>query len=154
MKNLLPAMLLLILFGCADKTDTNERKDGFTPVLKTREDSLFHEVMQGHDVGMAKMGKLSRYTRYTRRAIDSLNQLSAGKSDKQLLQKYSAMLEKFVQADDEMSNWMVNFKVDTLKSDVNAREAYLLSEKIKVERVRDLILESERIGDSVFKKVQ
>ena len=54
------ALISLSLFALAcnneaSSGDTTDRKNGFPPGPKTREDSLFHEVMQGHDAGMAKM---------------------------------------------------------------------------------------------------
>jgi hypothetical protein len=152
MKTFFTCILILGLFGCGSEEAEQERKDGYTPVLETREDSLFHDVMEGHDEGMAKMGKLMRYQRFTRGAIDSLNRLPNAKADPGLIDRYSEILQQLVLADDAMNRWMGNFKADTLKDNIPARERYLLSEKLKVEQVRDLILEAERVGDSAFSK--
>lgn len=152
MKTIFTCALLLCLYGCETRDHEKERKDGYTAILETREDSLFHDVMEGHDKGMAKMGKLMRYQRFTRRAIDSLNQLPKAVVDAGLIDRYSQMLQQFVQADDAMYQWMGNFKADTLKDNMPARERYLLMEKSKVEQVRNLILDAEQVGDSAFIK--
>lgn len=152
MKTILACALVFSLFGCGSTEPEQERKDGYTPILETREDSLFHDVMEGHDKGMAKMGKLMRYQRFTRRAMDSLNQLPKGNIDPALIDRYSLMLQQFVQADDAMNQWMGSFKADTLKDNIPARERYLLMEKLKVEQVRDLILDAEKVGDSAFRQ--
>ncbi len=155
MNTIIPALaglLIVMMTSCNQDPGKEERTNGYTRELKTREDSLFHDVMEGHDLGMAKMGKLNRYIRYTRTAIDSLNKLPKGNPE--LTGRYSSMLQEFVQADDAMSDWMGNFRLDTLKDNKEAREAYLLSEKIKVEKVRDLILHAEKTGDSAYAKKQ
>lgn len=152
MKTIFACVLILGLLGCGSEEQGPERKDGFTPVLETREDSLFHDVMEGHDEGMAKMGKLMRYQRFTRASIDSLNQLPNEKVSPGVIGRYSQLLQKLVLADDAMNQWMGNFKADTLKDNIPARERYLLSEKLKVEQVRDLILDAERIGDSAYSR--
>lgn len=145
MKNALIAIVLISLLSCKEKQEERVRTDGFTPILKTAEDSLYHEVMEGHDVGMAKMGKISKYLRETGRIIDSIKALPANDAAKKQLGQYEALQKELQQADDDMSNWMLNFKADTLERKPE-RKAYLESEKVKVQKVKERILRAVENG--------
>ena len=60
---------------CDDRPEKSERTDGFTPVLNSKEDSLYHDVMEGHDIGMAKMGTLKKQLNRVSHELDSINKL-------------------------------------------------------------------------------
>src|SRR5687768_11657916 len=85
-------LALLLLIGCtlmfqsckeeAPKTEAAERKDGYTKNLKSKQDSLFQEVMDGHDVGMAKMGQVSGYLKRVKASLDSANKKKSVYKDK------------------------------------------------------------------------
>ncbi len=151
MKNALVAVLLLSMLACKEKEEETVRTDGFTPILKTAEDSLYHDVMEGHDIGMAKMGKISKYLKETSRIIDSIKALPQNDPEKMQLGKYEALQLQLQQADDDMNNWMVNFKADTLEGKPE-RKAYLESEKVKVEKVKEVILGAVGKGDSLLRR--
>ena len=82
-------IIALVSFGlmagaCNDASHDEHaaQSNGYTaPVLKTREDTLFHEVMKGHDAGMAKVGKLRKNIDETTHRLDSLSKLPAKKVD-------------------------------------------------------------------------
>ena len=148
-------LLLLLLVGCQNTaTEQDSRKDGFTPVLKTREDSLYHDVMEGHDTGMAKMSTLRKYQRQVKGAIDSMNLLSRKQVNQEYHKAMMDLLEELNYADYAMFKWMEEFKVDSAEEDQKKRLAYLESEKPKVERVRDNILNSLRRADSLLHRPQ
>lgn len=157
MSRLIIALISLSLFAIACNNDashgeTADRKDGFTPVLKTREDSLYHDVMKGHDAGMAKVGKLTGNLKETDRRLDSLGKVPAKQVNaayKQSLIDLQAALNK---ATNEMFAWMKGFKVDTLSSNPELRIKYLQEEKEKVTVVKDLIFSALSQADSVLKK--
>ena len=153
MRPILMAMIILYLAACKNTpTKQDDRKDGFTPVLKNREDSLYHEVMQGHDIGMAKMSTLRKYQRQVKAQLDSMSIIPR----KQLNQKYhqamSDLLEELNYADFAMFKWMEEFKVDSAEGNQKKRLTYLESEKPKVLLVRDNILNSLRRADSLLGK--
>ncbi|MGZ5247872.1 MAG: hypothetical protein ACXWV5_12485 [Flavitalea sp.] len=150
MKYLTAIILFLSLISCEQKEEP-VRTDGFTPILKTAEDSLFHDVMEGHDVGMAKMGRISKYITQSGQMIDSLKKLPSNSTNKEMISRYEALKMQLQEADDDMSNWMMNFKADSLEGK-SERKGYLENEKIKVERVRVKIMDAVAAGDSLLTK--
>jgi hypothetical protein len=152
MKQIMFAILILTACACKEGSNHSERKDGFTPVLKTKEDSLYHDVMKGHDTGMAKMSTMRRYTTKVQHELDSINKLPASKINQQYKQALVDLQEDLSYADNAMFTWMQEFEVDSARSDKEKRLAYLESEKLKVEKVRDNILNGLRRADSLFGK--
>ena len=156
MSRLIIVLMGLGLFAMACNNDasqdkTTDRKDGFTPVLKNKEDSLYHDVMQGHDAGMARVGKLGGNIKETQRRLDSLSKLPAKQVNaayKQSLIDLQASLNK---ANTEMFDWMKGFKVDTLTENKELRIKYLEDEKAKVTVVKDMIFSALNQADSLLK---
>jgi hypothetical protein len=134
----------------ASHGETTGHKNGFTPSLKTREDSLFHDVMQGHDAGMAKVGKLRRNIAETTHLLDSLDKLSAKKVDAAYKQSLTTVQADLKKADAEMSNWMEGFKLDSAADNKELRIKYLQGEKEKVSVVKEHILTALKQADSVL----
>lgn len=148
---------LVVLFGafivsCSNYSVEQSRKDGFTKVLKTKEDSLFSEVMEGHDIGMAKMSKINKYLAEIKTKLDSLVKLPASKVPQEYQQALIDLQEDLNYADYGMSTWMNEFKIDSAKGNEEARVKYLEAEKIKVEQVKKSILASLQRADSLFGK--
>lgn len=142
-------MMILSVISCKEKEEP-VRKDGFTPILKTTEDTIFHEVMQGHDIGMAKMGKISKYIKQSEQIIDSLKNLPSNSKNKETIKRYVNLKVQLQEADDDMFEWMRNFKADTLEGK-SERIGYLEKQKISVEKVKLKILEAVTAGDSLLK---
>lgn len=146
----------LIAAACNNSggNEAEQRTNGYTPVLKTREDSLMHEVMEGHDAGMAKMGSLIGAQKDVQKVIDSLQKLAP--RAKAAIASYRRSLDSSLvqlrQAEDEMNAWMRGFKMDSAKQDKDLRIQYLESEKGKVTRVKDDILQSLQTADSLLKR--
>ena len=143
-------MLVIIIAACGE--ETTSRKDGFTPVLNTREDSLFHEVMEGHDIGMARMSKITKYLNQIQKALDSITKLPAAKIDENYQQTLIDLQEDLNYAEYGMNTWMEEFKIDSAKENSEKRIQYLESEKLKVVKVKEAILESLQRADSIFIK--
>ena len=150
MKQLLIATIIVFVYACNNAPEKTDRKDGFTPVLKTKEDSLYHDVMEGHDIGMAKMGTLRKQLNRVKHELDSINKLPAKKIDQRRKEVLLDLVEDLNYADHAMFTWMQEFQVDSAKSDMSKRLAYLESEKVKVQKVRDNILLSLRRADSLY----
>lgn len=142
------AVISMIVLACNNAQDkAAERKDGYSAEPKTETDSLYKAVMDGHDIGMAKMGALKKYNGIAQSKIDSVQKLPAGKQDKVYLQEVMTLQQRLVNAENGMNEWMGGFNLDSAAS-IN----YLESELQKVTIVRDNILSSLSKADSLLKK--
>lgn len=144
--------LAVILLACAcNDNSSEERTDGYSKRPQNPEDSLFEEVMHGHDTAMAKMGKLSGYQKQVKEKLDSLEKTGAKAtaSLKSALRELGSDLEK---AEDGMNKWMEDFDIDSAQDNVERRLEYLKSEKIKVDDVKEKIFETLKKADSLLKK--
>lgn len=112
---------------------------------------MYHAVMQGHDVGMAKMGALRKHLRQIQHELDSMDKLQEAKIDNNYRDALIELQEDLNYADYSMYTWMEEFKADSAKEDKNRRLTYLESEKIKVEKVRENILAGLKRADSLLK---
>ncbi len=121
--------------------------------LKAKVDSLYDQVLKGHDAGMARMGKLTDLRSRTQRAIDSIDRLPA--QAKEGLSAFRAQLEnaagELSRAEISMNQWMKEINFDTLQSDIKDRIDYLTSENEKVTRVKEAITGSIQKADSLLK---
>ena len=152
MKQFLIVIFIIGTCACKNDPEKSERKDGFTAVLRDKEDSLYHQVMEGHDIGMAKMGTLRKHMNRVTSELDSINKLPEKNVDQQRKQTLTALQEELNYADHAMFTWMQEFNVDSAKSDKSKRLEYLESEKIKVLKVKQSILNSLQRADSLFGK--
>ncbi len=151
MKSLLILPMLLCFISCSDNTKHHDRKDGYTPILKTKEDSLFQQVIHGHDIGMAKMGRIRKHLKQIQQELDSLNKLPEKSIDQNYQQALIDLQEDLNYADYSMYTWMDEFKADTITEYKAKRLAYLESEKTKVEKVKENILNGLQRADSLLK---
>lgn len=146
------AVISMTVLACNNAQDNAaERKDGYSNEPKTEIDSLYHQVMEGHDVGMAKMGALKKYNGLAQSKIDSVQKLSADKQDKSYLQEVMTLQQQLINAEKGMNEWMEGFNLDSA-SGPTASAGYLKSELQKVTIVRDNILGSLGKADSLLKK--
>ena len=145
---------LAIFVACNNSSagDEKNRKDGFSDSPKNKEDSLFHEVMNGHDIGMARMGRVSKYLTQIQHALDSINKLPETKLDATYQQSLIDLQEDLNYAEYGMSSWMDGFKIDSAKGDMEKRIQYLEGEKEKVMKVKEAILGALQRADSIFTK--
>lgn len=123
------------------------RKNGYTPDLKTREDSLLHDVMQAHDEAMARMAKLSKHLGRIQARIDSLPSRLRKSAEYLKWQEIKHALEE---AEHDMNQWMKEFAIDSLKEDKENRMRYLSSEKIKIKAVKEKIISHLARADSLL----
>ena len=146
---------VIIMSGC-NNSNNNRSSDQDTTQPKSKEaiaDSLYDDVMDGHNVGMAKFVTLQKARAEANRLIDSLQKLPA--QAKQAAAPYKARLDSLVAdlqyAEDAMNKWMDNFNLDSAKNDIEKRIQYLADEKVRVNKVRDAILESLQSADTLIK---
>ncbi|MBO9199488.1 MULTISPECIES: hypothetical protein [Niastella] len=156
MSRFIIALVTIGLFvgACNDASqgEPATHKNGYAPVLKTREDSLFHEVMKGHDAGMAKVGKLRKNIAETTHQLDSLGKLPVKKIDAAYKEALVNLQTNLKKADDEMDNWMQQFKLDSLADNKELRVKYLEGEKEKVAAVKEHIFSALQQADSLLKR--
>ncbi len=144
---LLIPVFVLFFAACNNQAAQQEEK-------KSLADSLFDEVMAGHDVAMPKMMKLERLQNQTKAAIDSINKLPSAKQ--KMLANYKTELDSTLKAldyaDFAMNQWMGEFKYDSLKNNEPERAKYLQSELEKVNKMKDAVLNGINKADSLFSK--
>ncbi len=116
-----------------------------------QEDSLFNQVLEGHDVGMAKYGKLKRSIAEVGRLLDSLNNLPEEKLDPLYRKDLMDLQQELNGALKGMDDWMTGFVMDSAKDNPDQRIKYLESERDKVTKVREDILNSLQRADTVLR---
>ena len=151
MKKILVALpfAFAILLSCNDSGD----KGGENAQEKIA-DSLFKQVMHGHDIGMAKDEALQAAIANTQVAIDSMNRLPVAARLVSINHKHKldSLLTDLKYADFAMSKWMKEMQWDPSKMEVKERIKYLNDEKIKVDKVSEAILTSLARADTLLKK--
>src|SRR5690606_24988032 len=147
-KLFMPALAAFLLVACGE--GSTERTDGFSEVPKTAEDSLFRDVMEGHDVGMARMGKMARYRKQIAHQLDSLAKLGPSAAQERLKVTLEQLDNQLKAAEDGMNEWMDGFVLDSVQDEAANRLSYLQAEKYKVNQVRDRMLEAVQKADSLL----
>ena len=120
---------------------------------KTQLDSLNNAVDEDHIVGMSKMGKLTRAEQTTRRLLDSIAKLpgKARQAAEPYKNKLDSLQKELSYAESAMDKWMKEYKMDSLITNAEERVKYLSSEKLKVGKVKDAILNGLQKADSLIK---
>lgn len=145
--------LFLISCGCNEEKH-NDHSGHKTEAPKTAEDSLYNDVMAGHDEVMPKMGKIRGAQKEAQRLIDSIAALPAKAQAEAgaLKAKLEELVKDLNYADFAMDKWMTEFSLDSAKDNIEMRLKYLADEKLKVNKVKDAILNSLTKADSLLKK--
>jgi ABC-type Fe3+-hydroxamate transport system substrate-binding protein len=142
--------LALVFFAC---NNTDKKTDTGNDASKTLADSLESEVMDGHNVGMAKYGKLTAMQNEAQRLLDSIAKLpqKAREAMTPLKTKLEVLVEDLRAAKSGMDKWMEEYNMDSAVNNIEQRINYLTEEKIKVSKVKESILNSLQKADSVLK---
>ena len=150
---LITVLLLVVLISCNNNSKTDHSEHGKDSESKTEADSLMKDVMDGHNIGMGKMGKLTRAEQATRRLLDSISKLpsKARKAAEPVKVKLDSLQKELSYAEFAMNKWMEEFKMDSAISNAKERIGYLGSEKLKVGKVKEAILNSLQKADSLIK---
>ena len=145
--------ILFVLAAIAMTACNNSAETKNDTVTKTKADSLLDEVDNGHAVAMGKMGRLNRTEQEVSRLIDSIGKLPAKARDAAApyKAKLEGLLEELKSADVNMNQWMESFNMDSAINNTEERIKYLTTEKIKVSKVKDAVLNSLQKADSVLK---
>ena len=148
MKQIAQVALMLLAVAC------NNSGSHSSATAKKTTDSLMDAVMQGHNVGMAKMNKVSEAQKKIQQVIDSISSLPATLQKQSLAYKtqLDAMLVRLRNAADAMNRWMEEFNLDSDVNNTELRIKYLESERTKVSNVKDSMISSLRDADSLLKR--
>ncbi|MCG2616061.1 viral A-type inclusion protein [Terrimonas sp. NA20] len=139
------ALCSLVFMSCGNESGPQE---------KSLADSLQKEVLDGHNVGMAKSRKLTQLQTDTKRMIDSIQKLPAKTklATAPYLAKLDSLAKDLYNAEVGMNTWMTEFNLDSAIDNQPVREKYLADEKVKVDRVTAAILSSIAKADTLLKK--
>ena len=145
-------ILTVMAFTILSCNNNAETKSESAEEVVTKEDSLYKEVIEGHDEGMMKMRRLLASQKAVQQALDSLNRNTKAKLNTVYIQQLEGLKEELAQAETNMNIWMESFSPDTMNSDKEKRALYLEAEKAKVAKVNELINKSIGKTDSLLKK--
>lgn len=152
-KIIIPAALFMMLIFTACN-DSGEKAETTEEQPLSAADQLMNEVMEGHDAVMPKMGKVRGAQKQAQQVLDSLSQLPA--KAQQAVADLKSRLESLVNdlnyADYAMDRWMTEFNMDSAKDNMEQRIKYLTDEKMKVDKVKEAIINSLAKADSLLKK--
>lgn len=154
-KYFIPAIALLLITAACNNADNNstETSSGMKEVPKTHADSLMSDVMDGHNVGMSKMGKIGGMQKRVQEVLDSIAKLpsNAKATMEPFKEKMKGVLQELQSARSGMEKWMDEFNMDSAVNNMEQRINYLGEEKLKVSKVKEDILGSLQKADSLIK---
>lgn len=137
----------LILSFTACNNDDSAKKD------KVMADSLQKETLHLHDIAMPRSLKIPGIQKQVQAMLDSIGKLPA--KAKEAAAPLKARLEEvkgeLSYAESAMDTWMQELNLDSAKNDIQKRIDYFTSEKMKVSKVKDAVLNSLSKADSVLK---
>ncbi len=110
--------------------------------------------MDGHDVGMAKMGRVRKYLAQIQQQLDSISKLPVKQADNQYVQALTALQQELKKAESGMNTWMEEYQDDSARTNETLRIQYLEAEKEKVQAVKTQILQSLQRADSLLLKTR
>jgi DNA polymerase III psi subunit len=148
MKLTLVLALVFLSVSCNNSSETS----GKAPA--SHADSLLADILKSHDTAMAKMMKIDPTKNKIQHLIDSISTLSyhLQKSSSEYKRQLDSIFNRLTFANYAMQKWMDEFNMDTLKANEAEREAYMQSEKLKITKVNELMLNCLQKADSVLNK--
>jgi len=151
MKFIVQAFLIFVFAGCNNSRTSTDKDDKTT---RSASDSLMHEVLKQHDIGMAKMSKIGDAKNRIQHNLDSISKLSTDlqKKSLQYRMELDSMFNRLIFADRGMETWMNEFNMDSLKNNEKEQLKYLESEKEKISKVNEVMISSLQKADSLLNK--
>jgi hypothetical protein len=149
-KTIFSTVCVFIFLACNNSAENHGK------AVKTHADSLMDEVMENHNIGMAKMGKIREGKRKIQLVLDSIARLPTDlqKNSAEYKRQLDSAFNRLTFAGDAMDKWMEEFNMDSAANDDKMRTEYLQSEKIKISQVRDFMVSSLQKTDSLLRKNQ
>ena len=151
MKIIVHCAIIFLLISCnsSNTSNNNARQAAESP-----SDSLMHEILKQHDLGMAKMNKISTTKNRIQQALDSIAKLPTDlqKKSVQYRMQLDSTFNWLTFADRHMETWMNEFNMDSLKDNKEEQVKYFESEKKKISQVNQEMIGSLRKADSLLAK--
>jgi len=150
MKFVVRFLFVILVLSC---NNSNTATDS-TKTTESASDTLMHDILKQHDVGMAKMNKITETKSRIQRALDSLANLPTDLQNKsvQYRMELDSVFNRLTFADRHMETWMNEFNMDSLKDNKEEQVKYLESEKTKISQVTEEMIGSLQKADSALKK--
>jgi hypothetical protein len=147
MKFIVQSVFVFLFISCNNSNTSTDKTAESAP------DSLMHEVLKQHDIGMAKMNKISEIKTRIQHDLDSISKLSTALQNKsvQYRMQLDSMFNRLTFADSGMETWMNEFNMDSLKDNKEEQVKYLESEKAKISKVNEVMIGSLQMADSLLK---
>lgn len=117
----------------------SEEQQNNSSVPRTLSDSLYKTAMEGHDIGMAKMGEIARYRKLVKQKTDSVADL---KNKATLQPPLDSALQGLTHAEELMNRWMQDFDPDKAGNTEAEKVDYYRNEKEKIDTVNAYIFKS------------
>jgi hypothetical protein len=138
---------ILFLVSCNNDSSTGSSSE------KATADTLYHEVMEGHNVGMAKSMRLEGAQKQVQSLLDSIGKLPAKAQQAAGVAKarLDSVMKQLQYADFAMEKWMKEFNWDSSSNDLKVRIKYLTEEKLKINKVNNAILDGLGRADSAIR---
>ena len=151
MKFVVQFLFVLLLISC---NSSNTSTPSNNKTVESTSDSLMHEILKQHDIGMAKMNKISSTKNRIQQSLDSISKLPFNLQNKsvQYRMELDSVFNWLTFADSHMETWMNEFNMDSLKDERKKQIKYLESEKIKISQVNDEMIRSLHKADSLLQK--
>jgi len=151
MKLVVQTLFILLIASC-NNSNTSTGKDDKT--TESASDSLMHEVLKQHDVGMAKMNKIRDTKTRIQNDLDSISKLSTDlqKKSAQYRMQLDSLFNRLTLADRGMETWMNEFNMGSLTDDREEQVKYLESEKTKISNVNEAMISALQTADSLLMK--
>ena len=151
MKFVVQVFFIFLAISC-NNSNTPTGKDD--KANESASDSLMHEVLKQHDIGMAKMSKIGDAKNRIQHNLDSISKLSTDlqKKSLQYRMELDSMFNRLIFADRGMETWMNEFNMDSLKNNEKEQLKYLESEKEKISKVNEVMISSLQKADSLLNK--
>ena len=151
MKFVAQSVFVLLFISC-NNSNTSTKNNSKT--TESESDSLMHEILRQHDIGMAKMNKISDAKNRIQHSLDSISKLPTDvqKRSVQYRMQLDSTFNRLTFADYAMNKWMEEFSMDTLKDNKEEQAKYLESEKSKIGKVNEAMVSSLQKADSLLMK--
>ncbi|HEV8507685.1 MAG TPA: hypothetical protein VGQ53_19880 [Chitinophagaceae bacterium] len=142
------SVFLVIACNSSNTTSDNNKP------RESASDSLMHEILRQHDVGMAKMNKIREAKNRIQQALDSIAKLPTDvqKRSVQYRLQLDSTFNWLTFADRHMETWMNEFNMDSLKDNKEGQVKYFESEKTKISQVTSEMISSLQKADSLLMK--
>jgi hypothetical protein len=133
-KGLVLLSMTALLFSCGSGSQSPaDAGQNNSSVPKSKSDSMYKAVMDGHDAAMRKMGEIAKYSTLIKQYKDSLQK--SGSKDALKESALDSALQGLTDAEDAMNKWMVAFDPDKAGAAEESRLAFYTGEEEKITAV-------------------